>query len=368
MTNSDSNPYLNQLLCGDSLEILPQLPENSVDLVFADPPYNLQLKNELWRPDHSQVDAVNDEWDQFDSFKAYDEFTTQWLKQVRRVMKPNSSIWVSGTYHNIFRVGTIMQNLGFWMLNTVGWMKYNAMPNFRGTRLKNDIEFIIWAKHSEKSRYTFNHHLMKRFNDYGEGKQLGSVWQINTCTGPERIRDADGNKLHPTQKPKDLLKRIILASSLPGDVILDPFSGTGTTVAMAKYLRRQFISIEQDEAYYQASVVRAEAIEALPENDELIQAVYTEKPPRIAFKKLLAAGYITVGQKLYLDEPATEVRVTSNAKLQVGKKIGTIHGLACALKNVPSTNGWKHWYYLDETGKRQQIDKLRHEYVQNGIS
>lgn len=368
MTTSDSNPYLNKMLCGNSLEILPQLPENSVDLVFADPPYNLQLKQALLRPDHSQVDAVNDDWDQFDSFKAYDDFTLEWLKLVRRAMKPDSSIWVSGTYHNIFRVGTIMQNLGFWMLNTVGWMKYNAMPNFRGTRLKNDIEFIIWAKYSEKSRYTFNHHLMKRFNDYGKGKQLGSVWQINTCVGPERIRDEDGNKLHPTQKPEELLKRIILASSLPGDVILDPFSGTGTTVAMAKYLRRQFISIEQKESYYKASVVRAEAIEPLPESDELIQAVYTEKPPRIAFKKLLAAGYITVGQKLYLDEPATEATVTKNAKLVSGKKNGSIHSLACILKDLPSTNGWKHWYYVDETGTRQQIDKLRHEYVQNGIS
>jgi len=361
------DPYLNQMICGDSLEILPQLPENSIDVVFADPPYNLQLKQDLWRPNHTQVVAVNDEWDQFDSFKAYDDFTRTWLKMVKRVMKPDSSIWVSGTYHNIFRVGTIMQNLGFWLLNTVGWMKYNAMPNFRGMRLKNDIEFIIWAKYNEDSRYTFNHHLMKRFNDFGEGKQLGSVWKINTCVGPERVRDEEGNKLHPTQKPIELLKRIILASTMPGDIILDPFAGTGTTVAMAKRLRRQYISIEQDEVYYNASVERVKKVKPLAEKHELIQAVYTEKPPRIAFKKLLAAGYVKEGQKLYLDEPATEATVTKNAKLKTDKQTGTIHSLARTLKEVRSINGWKHWYYVDDAGKRHQIDRLRHEYVQDGV-
>lgn len=360
------NPYLNQLIQGDSLEILPLLPEDSVDLVFADPPYNLQLKQDLWRPNHSQVDAVNDEWDQFASFKAYDDFTRQWLLEVKRVMKPNSTIWVSGTYHNIFRVGAIMQNLGFWILNTVGWMKYNAMPNFRGRRLKNDIEFIIWAKYEEKSRYTFNYHLMKRFNDYGEGKQLGSVWQINTCISPERIRDDNGNKLHPTQKPEELLKRIILASSLPDDIILDPFAGTGTTPKMAKHLHRQYIAIEQEEAYHQAGLKRVAEVEPLPRDDELIQAVYTEKPPRVAFKKLLAAGYVKEGQKLYLDEPKTTATITARAKLKAGKRAGSIHSLARKLKDVRSINGWKHWYYEDETGTRQQIDVLRHQYTQNG--
>ena len=360
---SRENPYLNQLIQGDSLSILPELPENSIDLVFADPPYNLQLKQALLRPDHSEVDAVNDEWDQFDSFKAYDDFTREWLKMVKRAMKADATIWVSGTYHNIFRVGTIMQNLGFWILNTISWMKFNAMPNFRGTRLKNDVEFIIWAKYSEKSRYTFNHHLMKRFND---GKQLGSVWQINTCTGPERIRDEEGNKLHPTQKPEELLKRIILASSMPDDVILDPFAGTGTSAAMAKHLRRQYISIEQEIIYYEASVKRLIDIVPLAGDDELIRAVYQEKPPRIAFSKLLAAGYVTVGQKLYLDEPVTEATITKNAKLRAGTEIGSIHSLACMLKEVPSTNGWKHWYYLDETGTPRQIDRLRYEYSQNG--
>lgn len=357
--------YLNQIICGDSLDILPRLPENSVDLVFADPPYNLQLKQALWRPNHTQVDAVSDDWDQFASFKAYDKFTETWLKAVKHVMKPSATIWVSGTYHNIFRVGTIMQNLGFWILNTVSWMKYNAMPNFRGTRLKNDIEFIIWAKYDADSRYTFNHHLMKRFNDYNEGKQLGSVWQINTCVGSERIRDENGSKLHPTQKPEELLQRIILASSIPDDIVLDPFSGTGTTPAMAKYLRRHYIAIEQEQAYYDASIKRVAKIKPLAKNHATIQAVYAEKPPRVAFKTLLTAGYIKVGQTLYLDDPNTEATITKNAKLVAGEQTGSIHSLARELKDVRSTNGWVHWYYVDEQGERQQINKLRHDYHEN---
>lgn len=358
-------PYLNQITHADSLQLLPQLPANSINLVFADPPYNLQLKQDLWRPDNSEVDPVDDDWDQFDGFREYDDFTRDWLKQVKRVMKPNATIWVSGTYHNIFRVGAIMQNLGFWLLNTVAWMKYNAMPNFRGRRLKNDVEVIIWAKYNEHSRYHFNYHMMKRFNDFGKGKQMGSVWKINRVLANERIRGINGEKLHSTQKPAELLKRVILASTMPDDIVLDPFSGTGTTAAVAHQLRRQFIAIEQDKTYYDASVRRLSRVEPLPEKHELIQAVYTEKPPRIAFKKLLAAGYVREGQTLYFDDTAIEVTITKNAKLQMGETIGTIHSLARNLKDVRSINGWKHWYYIDESGKRQQIDRLRHEYADN---
>lgn len=361
MTNDNS--FFNRIFLGDTLEILPQLPENSVDLVFSDPPYNLQLKQDLWRPNNTQVDAVKDEWDQFESFKEYDDFTFAWLKAVRRVMKPTATIWVSGTYHNIFRVGAIMQNMGFWLLNTVTWFRPNAMPNFRGTRLKNDVEFIIWAKYSETTRYTFNHHLMKRFNDFSPEKQLGCVWQINLCGGAERLRDKNGDKLHPTQKPEELLERIVLASTLPDEVVLDPFSGTGTSAAVAKRLRRQYIAVEQYEPYYEASLERLENIKPLSEEDDLIRAVYHEKPPRVAFKKLLKAGYVQVGQKLYLDEPAIEAVITKNAKLKVGQEVGTIHGLACHLKNVPSTNGWRHWFYEAKDGARYPIDMLRYEYV-----
>jgi DNA modification methylase len=360
MLNKDS--FFNRIIQGDSLEILPQIPESSIDLVFSDPPYNLQLKQDLWRPNHTQVVAVNDDWDQFDSFKHYDEFTRDWLKEVRRVMKPTATIWVSGTYHNIFRVGAIMQNMGFWLLNTITWFRPNAMPNFRGMRLKNDVEFIIWAKYSEESRYTFHHHLVKRFNDFSPEKQLGCVWQINLCGGPERLRDGNGDKLHPTQKPEELLERIILASSKPDEVVLDPFSGTGTSAAVAKRLRRQYIAIEAHESYYQASIERIHTVKPLPEDAEIIQAVYHEKPPRVAFKKLLKAGYIEIGQKLYLDEPATEAIITRNAKLQAGNQIGSIHSLACHLKDVPSINGWRHWFYEAKDGSRYPIDMLRYEY------
>jgi DNA modification methylase len=366
MTNENS--FLNRMTQGDSLEILPQVPENSVDLVFSDPPYNLQLKQDLWRPNHTQVVAVTDEWDKFDSFKDYDDFTYDWLKAVRRVMKPTATIWVSGTYHNIFRVGAIMQTMGFWLLNTVTWFRPNAMPNFRGTRLKNDVEFIIWAKYSEASRYTFHHHLMKRFNDFSPEKQLGSVWQIKLCGGAERLRDENGDKLHSTQKPESLLERIILASSKPDDLVLDPFAGTGTTAAVAKRLRRQYIAIEQDELYHQASIERIEKVKPLAKTDELIQAVYHEKPPRVAFKKLLKAGYVKIGQKLYLDDPTIEAVVTENAKLKTGGKMGSIHSLACILKDVPSTNGWRHWFYEAEDGKRYPIDVLRRRYAAENVS
>ena len=225
-----SSDIVNRIIKGDCIETLQKLPEGSVDLIFADPPYNLQLQQDLWRPNHTHVAAVDDKWDQFDDFAAYDAFTRSWLLAARRVMKKTSTIWVSGTYHNIFRVGNILQDLDFWILNTITWFKPNAMPNFRGTRLKNDVEFVIWAKYSEKSKYTFHHHLMKQFND---SKQLGSVWTIPVCGGAERLKDETGKKLHSTQKPEELLKRIILASSNVSDVVLDPFLGSGTTAAVA---------------------------------------------------------------------------------------------------------------------------------------
>jgi modification methylase len=345
---------------------LPKLPAKSVDLIFADPPYYLQLKQDLFRPNMSYVDGVDDDWDKFENFAEYDEFSKAWLSEARRVMKADATIWVSGTYHNIFRVGAVMQDMGFWILNTVTWMKFNAMPNFRGTRLKNDVEFIIWAKPAQNSKYTFNHHLMKRFNDFSPDKQLGSVWKINSIDRAERLRDKQGEKLHPTQKPIGLLQRIILASSLPNDVVLDPFAGTGTTPAVAKQLRRQYIAIEQHEPYYEAALERIAIVEALHENHEWIRSVYQEKPPRVAFKTLLEDGHLQEGQRLYLDSPNTEVIITKNGKLKLGEQVESIHKLACILKNLPSTNGWKHWYYEAEDGSRKLIDELRLKYESNG--
>jgi modification methylase len=352
---------LNQILPGDTLEILPNLPDASIDLIFADPPYNLQLQRELWRPNLTLVDAVDDAWDQFDTFAAYDAFTRAWLAEARRVMKDTASIWVSGTYHNIFRVGTILQDLGFWVLNTVTWQKVNAMPNFRGVRLKNDAEFVIWAKKAEDSRYTFNYHLMKQFNG---GKQLGSVWAIPACGGGERLRDTNGKKLHSTQKPEELLKRIILASSHPGDVVFDPFLGSGTTAAVAKLLHRDWIGIERERVYIEAAQARIDIVSPLPPDHVWVQA--GQKHARISFHSLLEQGCLQVGQRLYLDKPDCEAIVLPDGKLQVGDLIGSIHQMGAWLKRVPSCNGWAHWYYDDpSTGERKVIDTLR-EQVRNG--
>lgn len=351
---------VNQIIHGDSLEILPTFPAESVDVVFADPPYNLQLKQALWRPNMTQVDAVDDAWDQFDSFAAYDHFTKRWLAELQRVMKPRSSIWISGTYHNIFRVGAIMQDMGFWILNLVTWFKLNAMPNFNGTRLKNDTEFVIWAKKSKDSRYTINYQLLKRFND---GKQLGSFWQIPICSPQERLRLSDGMKLHSTQKPEELLYRILLASARPNDVILDPFSGSGTTAAVAKSLHMRWIGIEREMAYIAPSQARINAVVPLPEDDERMLALQHKKPPAVQFAALIQTGYLQPGDTLYLDKTDYAAEILPDGKLQSNGTCGTIHSLSCQLKHVPSANGWKQWRYRDpETGELLLIDVLRERY------
>lgn len=347
---------INQIFSGNTLAILPTLPPSSVDLVFADPPYNLQLERDLWRPNFTQVDAVDDAWDQFDDFAAYDAFTRTWLSSVRILMKDTSSIWVSGTYHNIFRVGTIMQDLGFWILNTITWHKTNAMPNFRGTRLKNDVEYVIWAKRSHDARYTFNHHMMKRYND---GKQLGSVWTIPACGGKERLRDTDGKKLHATQKPEALLERIILASSRPGDLIFDPFLGSGTTAAVAKRLHRRWLGIERETAYITAAQKRIDKVDPVEADDPILGI--TTKQGRIPFKWLLEKNILSPGQTLYLDFPAIQVEIQADGRVQVGEMRGSIHQVAATLKEVPSCNGWKHWYYEDADGQRVLLDVLREQ-------
>ena len=357
---AEESAPVNTLLSGDTLDMLPTLPEKCVDLVFADPPYNLQLKDDLWRPNLTKVDAVDEDWDQFGSFAEYDAFTRAWLNGCRRVMRDTATIWVSGTYHNIFRVGALLQDLGFWILNTVTWFKPNATPNFNGTRLKNDVEFVIWAKKSETSRYTFHHHRMKQFNDFSPGRQLGSVWKINATGGPERLRNADGKKLHPTQKPEELLKRIILASSSPGDVVFDPFLGSGTTAAVARLLRRQWLGIERDPVYIAAARQRIEAVNPLPPDHPLLAE--RTAPPRVAFARLLEQGYLRVGDHLVLDEPECTAVILPDGRLQSGELTGSIHRLGALLKNAPSCNGWKHWYYQDDSSKLRPIDDLRQQY------
>ncbi|HLY25763.1 MAG TPA: DNA methyltransferase [Aggregatilineales bacterium] len=353
---------LDRILQGDTLEILPALPKSSVDLIFADPPYNLQLQQELWRPNLTHVDAVDDEWDRFDNMDSYDAFTHAWLKAAREVMKDTATIWISGTYHNIFRVGNIMQDLGFWILNMVTWFKPNAMPNFRGARLKNDVEFVIWAKRSEKSSYTFNHHLMKQFND---AKQLGSVWTIPVCGGQERLKDADGKKLHPTQKPEELLKRIIIASSKRDDIVLDPFLGSGTTAAVAKMFHRHWIGIERDLTYIQAAQARIDGIQPMLLED-MGEYSSPAKPDKVPFKVLLDKGYLHPGGLLRLDSPEVTAIILDDGRVQSNGFSGSIHHVGAQLKKAPSCNGWVHWQYLDESaGVYRPINVLRERVRSN---
>src|ERR687887_251598 len=285
----------NRIIVGDCVAEMSKLPAASVDLVFADPPYNLQLKGELKRPDESHVDAVNDDWDKFTSFAAYDDFTRAWLLACRRVMKPSATIWVIGSYHNIFRVGAIMQDLGFWGLNDFVWRKTNPMPNFRGRRFTNAHETMIWAARDEKARgYTFNYEALKAAN---EDVQARSDWLIPLCTGEERLKGADGKKLHPTQKPESLLARVILSSSRPDDLVLDPFSGTGTTGAVAKRLRRRFIGLEREAAYAAAARKRIAAVEPLPA-ESLAPFMTAREAPRVPFSALLERGLVSAGARL----------------------------------------------------------------------
>lgn len=343
---------LNQILSGNCIEILNSLPENSVDLVFADPPYNLQLQRDLYRPDLSKVDAVNNQWDKFSSFATYDQFTTEWLHAARRVLKENGTIWVIGSYHNIYRVGAIMQNLGFWILNDVIWLKTNPMPNFRGVRFTNAHETMIWAQKKKGSRYTFNHKAMKALND---DLQMRSDWTIPLATGKERIK-SNGTKAHPTQKPEGLLYRVLLSSTNVGDVVLDPFFGSGTTGAVAKKLGRNFIGIERDRKYIKVAQKRIDAVtkstvEALTLPDKRNQA-------RVPFGALLEMGILSPGQKLFFkDDKSIRVVILSNGHLKYGEQTGSIHALAKALADNP-VNGWDMWLYKED-GKLKVIDELR---------
>ncbi|MEO0702090.1 MAG: DNA methyltransferase, partial [Pseudomonadota bacterium] len=285
---------LNQVVAGGCIEVMNALPEASVDLIFADPPYNLQLRGDLHRPDNSRVDAVDDAWDQFASFKAYDRFTERWLAAARRLLKPNGAIWVIGSYHNIFRVGSAMQNAGFWILNDVVWRKSNPMPNFRGKRLTNAHETLIWASKAEGAKYTFNYEALKALN---EGVQMRSDWVLPICTGHERLKDANGDKAHPTQKPESLLHRVILGTTNPGDVVLDPFFGTGTTGAVARMLGRDFIGIEREEAYRVVAEKRLKSVRKLDnEALEVTQSKRTE--PRVPFGQLVERGMLRPGEIL----------------------------------------------------------------------
>ena len=340
---------------GDCIEALRALPDRSVDLVFADPPYNLQLGGDLLRPDNSKVDAVDDHWDQFASFAAYDAFTRDWLTECRRVLKDNGSLWVIGSYHNIFRVGSTLQDLGFWILNDVIWRKSNPMPNFKGTRFTNAHETLIWAaKGQGAKRYTFNYDAMKMANDE---LQMRSDWTLPLCTGEERVKDADGNKGHPTQKPEALLHRVILSSSKPGDLILDPFFGVGTTGAAAKRLGRRFIGLEREPDYVALAKDRiAKVIPVSPEDLDVMGSKRSE--PRVPFGQVVEAGLLRPGDKLYCPKGQHMARVRADGSIVVGDLSGSIHKIGAMVQSQPACNGWTYWHFKTDRGLTP-IDVLR---------
>ncbi|MFC0341532.1 site-specific DNA-methyltransferase [Paracoccus niistensis] len=347
---------LNSILAGDCIEVMNGLPEASVDLIFADPPYNLQLRGELHRPDNSRVDAVDDAWDQFGSFAAYDRFTRDWLTAARRLLKPTGAIWVIGSYHNIFRVGAELQNQGYWILNDVVWRKSNPMPNFRGKRLTNAHETLIWASKAEGAKYTFNYEALKSLN---EGIQMRSDWNLPICTGGERLKDAEGGKAHPTQKPESLLHRVLVGTTNPGDVVLDPFFGTGTTGAVAKMLGRDWIGIERDAAYREVAERRLSRVRRL---DAASLATTTSKraEPRVPFGQVVERGMLRPGEELVSLGGRHTVRVRADGSL-IGRDVkGSIHQVGAALEGAPSCNGWTYWHFRRD-GKMIPIDILRQQ-------
>jgi len=350
---------MNKIIQGDCVEELKKLPDNSVDLIFADPPYNLQLKSELIRPNQTKVDAVDDSWDKFNSFNDYDDFSISWLKECRRVLKDNGTIWVIGSYHNIFRVGKIMMDLGFWVLNDVIWYKTNPMPNFKGTRFTNATETLLWCKKSEhQKKYTFNYKAMKQLNN---GKQMQSVWQISLCIGNERIKGDDGKKAHSTQKPEELLRRVILSSSNEGDTILDPFFGSGTTGAVAKKLNRNFIGIEKEQKYIEVATKRIDEIKP-----DLFSHLRVKEPerndlPKVPFPTLLKEGYIKAGSAVLSRNKKIQGLVMENGNIKVEGREGSIHQMGAYVQGKEACNGWTYWY-LDSNGEVLLLDIVRNRY------
>ena len=347
---------LNTIIDGDCIAVMNSLPAGSVDLIFADPPYNLQLKGDLHRPDNSKVDAVDDAWDQFDSFAAYDRFTKAWLAAARRLLKPNGAIWVIGSYHNVFRMGAELQNQGFWILNDVVWRKSNPMPNFRGKRLTNAHETLIWASKEEASKYTFNYEALKSLN---EGVQMRSDWVLPICTGHERLKDEHGDKAHPTQKPQSLLHRVIVGTTNPGDVILDPFFGTGTTGAVAKMLGRDFIGIEREAAYRKVAEKRIANTRKF-DTDALEVSSSKRAEPRVAFGVLVERGMLRPGEELWSMNGRHKAKVRADGTL-IGDDIkGSIHQVGAYLEGAPSCNGWTYWQFKRD-GQKVPIDLLRQQ-------
>ena len=346
--------FINRTIVGDCVEQMNKLPAESIDLIFADPPYNLQLNKELSRPDQSKVHGVNESWDQFDSISDYDKYTNLWMNAAKRILKPNGAMWVIGSYHNIFRLGYIMQDLGFWMLNDLIWRKVNPMPNFRGRRFTNAHETLIWASKSSSSKYTFNYEAMKSLNG---DLQMRSDWLIPICTGEERLKNTDGKKVHPTQKPENLISRVIMSSSNIGDTVLDPFFGTGTTGAVSKKLGRNYIGIEQNAKYALEAEKRIRLTSKI-EADELIQTPRKISEPRIPFGNLLEQGLLNPGDLLHDIRNRWTAKVRADGSLISKDTKGSIHSVGAHLQGLQACNGWTFWH-IKRSGKLVPIDNLR---------
>lgn len=348
---------LGRIIPGDCVEAMRTIPDASVDMIFADPPYNLQLGGDLSRPDGSHVDAVTDDWDKFSSFAAYDAFTRDWLAEARRVLKPEGSIWVIGSYHNIFRVGAIMQDMGFWILNDIVWRKANPMPNFKGTRFTNAHETLIWAAMGEKARYTFNYRAMKTLNDE---LQMRSDWVLPICGGSERLKKG-GHKVHPTQKPEALLYRVMLATTNKGDVVLDPFFGTGTTGAVAKRLGRDWIGCERESVYRDAAIERIEM--ALPLDESALTTMQSKRTaPKVAFGTLVETGWIAPGTQVMDKKRRFVASVRADGSLTAVGMAGSIHSLGAQVQGAASCNGWTFWH-IEHEGEVKPLDAIRQLYL-----
>ena len=349
--------FSNKIINGDCLKELKKIPDKTFDLVFADPPYNMQIGGILTRPDSSKVNGVNDKWDQFSSFKHYDEFCKSWLEECKRVLKDNGSIWVIGSYHNIFRLGYHLQNLGYWLLNDIIWRKNNPMPNFRGTRFTNAHENLIWASKSKKSKYTFNYQSLKCLND---DLQMRSDWTLSICNGKERLKK-NGKKIHSTQKPEALLHRILLASTNKGDTVFDPFLGTGTTAVVSKKLGRNYYGIEKDKKYFIAAKERINETKTIA--DDYLDTIENNKSkPRIPFGSLVELGIIKPGTSLFDQKKKINAKIMADGSIKYKDTEGSIHKIAAKIMGAESYNGWTYWHY-NLNGSTVLIDNLRQKFI-----
>ena len=354
---------INKVILGDSIEELKKIPDETIDLIFADPPYFMQTEGELLRTDGSKFSGVEDEWDKFSDYNEYDEFCFQWLKECKRILKKNGSIWVIGSFQNIYRLGYIMQNLGYWILNDVIWAKPNAAPNFSGTRFQNSHETLLWCTKDKNAKYTFNYKTMKYLNN---NKQDKSIWDVGICIGNERIKGSDGKKLHSTQKPEKLLYKVILSSSKPGDLILDPFFGTGTTGAVAKLLNRNYLGIEREEKYVSASIDRINKI--TPLDDDIINLKLEVKPPKVPMKKLIEAGLIKAGDIIYDKNKKYGDVVLADGSVSDGEDILSIHKMSGKHKGLSNNNGWDYYWFDDKKLGFIELNELRYIYEGRNIN